>query len=89
MHRSYFESYKILLLQPCYTCFTDDLSYNKSTTQSHTYLGTNYVAGNAVDENSTTCMRTLDIGSNSQYKTFWWKVGLGGVYNIYGVNVLF
>ncbi|XP_052693428.1 LOW QUALITY PROTEIN: teneurin-4-like [Crassostrea angulata] len=67
----------------------DDLSYNKSTTQSHTYLGTNYVADNAVDRNSTTCMRTLYIGRNSPDKTLWWKVDLGGVYNIYGVNVLF
>uniref|UniRef100_A0A8W8P1M3 Uncharacterized protein n=1 Tax=Magallana gigas TaxID=29159 RepID=A0A8W8P1M3_MAGGI len=34
-------------------------------------------------------MRTLEIGSNSPYKTVWWKVDLGGVYSIYSINVLF
>lgn len=32
---------------------------------------------------------TLKIGSNSPYKTVWWKVDLGGVYSIYSINVLF
>ena len=48
-----------------------------------------YVAGNAVDRDITTCMRTETIGSNSPDKTVWWKVDLGGVYNIYSVNILF
>mgnify|MGYP003692496645 CR=1 FL=1 len=34
-------------------------------------------------------MRTEAIGPTSPYKTVWWKVDLGGVYNIYSVNILF
>ena len=26
---------------------------------------------------------------NTTHKTVWWKVDLGGVYNIYSVNILF
>lgn len=48
-----------------------------------------YLAGNAVDRNFSTCMRTEAIGGNSPYNTVWWKVDLGGVYNIYSVNILF
>ena len=69
--------------------FKDDLSHNKDASQSHTYPGTGYGAENAVDGNTATCMRTKDIGPNSQDKTVWWKVDLGGVYNIYSVNILF
>lgn len=69
--------------------FSDDLSYNKSATQSHTFKGTIYEAGRAVDRNTTTCMRTLEIGTTSYYKTVWWKVDLGGVYSIYSINILF
>ena len=73
---------------------TDNLSRNKFATQSTTYPhGKNdpntYVAGNAVDGNITTCMMTIDIGLGSSEKTVWWRVDLGGVYNIYSVNVLF
>ena len=52
-------------------------------------MGTGYGAENAVDGNTATCMRTKDIGPNSPDKTVWWKVDLGGVYNIYSVNLLF
>ena len=69
--------------------FKDDLSYNKNASQSHTAPGTGYGAENAVDGNITTCMRTEVIGPNSPDKTVWWKVDLGGVYNIYSVNILF
>ena len=48
-----------------------------------------YKAGNAVDGNITTCMRTDAIGVNSHDQTVWWKVDLGGVYNIYNVNIVF
>ncbi|XP_078328157.1 uncharacterized protein LOC144623568 [Crassostrea virginica] len=48
-----------------------------------------YKASYAVDRNITTCMRTKPIGVNSPEKTVWWKVDLGGVYNIYSVNILF
>ena len=67
----------------------DDLSYNKDASQSHTATGTAHGAQNAVDRNTTTCMRTKPIGSTSPDKTVWWKVDLGGVYNIYSVNILF
>uniref|UniRef100_A0A8W8NV84 Scavenger receptor class F member 2 n=1 Tax=Magallana gigas TaxID=29159 RepID=A0A8W8NV84_MAGGI len=69
----------------------DDLSYNKVSTQSHTYSGTYmyYSAMDAVDRNIATCMRTKDIGVNSPDRTVWWKVDLGGVYNIYSINILF
>lgn len=64
----------------CYICIPDDLSYNQPATQSYTYtrVGNIYAAGNAVDRNSTTCMRTQPIGLNSPEKSVWWKVDLGG-----------
>ena len=73
---------------------SDDLSARKVASQSTTYQhGTNepnqYVAGNAVDRDTTTCIRTIPIGGNSPYNTVWWRVDLGGVYNIYSVNILF
>ena len=48
-----------------------------------------YAAGNAVDRNITTCMRTDAIGFNSPDKKVWWMVDLGRSYNIYSVNILF
>ena len=73
-----------------YIC-TDDLSKNKVATQSTTSPSPTdaYRAGNAVDRNTTTCMRTELIGKNSPDKTVWWKVDLGRAYNIYSVNILF
>lgn len=70
---------------------TDDLSKNKRATQSTTtYSPTNaYIASNAVDGDITTCIRTNPIGLNAQDKAVWWKVDLGGVYNIYSVKILF
>lgn len=49
----------------------------------------NSEARNAVDGNIETCMRTGDIGLTSDYKTAWWKVDLGRVYNIYSINIQF
>ena len=69
--------------------YTDDLSKNKVATQSKTYLISKYRAEQAVDRDITTCMRTEQIGGTSPYKTVWWKVDLGDVYNIYSVNLLF
>nr|XP_022305779.1 protein draper-like [Crassostrea virginica] len=71
-----------------------DLSKDKIATQSTTYppSGYNlvtYVAGNAVDRNTRTCMRTDIIGENSPDNTTWWTVDLGVVYTIYSVNILF
>lgn len=69
---------------------TDDLSYNKEATLSRTYVGSsNYAARSAVDRNTLTCMRAQEIGLNSPEKTVWWKVDLGGVYNIYSIAILF
>lgn len=34
-------------------------------------------------------MRTVEIGANSPQKSVWWKVDLGGVYNIHSINILF
>ena len=72
-----------------YVYSIDELSYKKAASQSHTYPGKGYGAELAVDGNTATCMRTESIGSNSPDKTVWWKVDLGGVYNIYSVSVLF
>lgn len=73
----------------------DDISYNKIANQSKTYYvgttGTNhmYIARNAVDRNTSTCMRTIVIGQGSPDNTVWWKVDLGGVSNIYSIGILF
>nr|XP_022311651.1 multiple epidermal growth factor-like domains protein 6 [Crassostrea virginica]XP_022311652.1 multiple epidermal growth factor-like domains protein 6 [Crassostrea virginica]XP_022311653.1 multiple epidermal growth factor-like domains protein 6 [Crassostrea virginica]XP_022311654.1 multiple epidermal growth factor-like domains protein 6 [Crassostrea virginica]XP_022311655.1 multiple epidermal growth factor-like domains protein 6 [Crassostrea virginica]XP_022311656.1 multiple epidermal growth len=72
----------------------DDLSKNKDATQLSTYPPpindlNKYVAGNAVDREVMTCMRTKGIGGNSPEKTMWWKVDLGGVHSIHSVDILF
>lgn len=67
----------------------DDISYNKIATQSDTYNGMDYVASNAVDGNTATCMRTDPIGVTNPGKATWWKVDLGGVSSIYSVNIQF
>lgn len=71
--------------------FEDDLTFQKSATQSHTYPNNFHAfdAINAIDGNTSTCMRTNPFGSSSPDKTVWWKVDLGGVYNIYNINFLF
>lgn len=50
-----------------------------------------YGARNAVDRNIETCIRTNEISSVQQKtpETAWWKVDLGGLCNIYSVNILF
>ena len=70
------------------------MSKEKIATQSTTFpphqtIPNRYVAGNAVDRDITTCMRTDPIGGTSPDDTVWWKVDLGGVYSIYSVNILF
>lgn len=67
----------------------DVLSYKKIATQSHTYPSNDFDASNAVDGNSATCMRTLEIGFTSPRQTVWWKVDLGDVYTINSINILF
>ena len=67
------------------------MSRNKIATQSSIAKGPTYLykAENAVDRNTETCMRTDLMGPQSPNKTVWWRVDLGGVYNIYSVNILF
>lgn len=73
----------------CFFLFEDNLSYNKLATQLLTYPGQSTGASNAVDGNTATCTRQYDIGITAPYKTMWWKVDLGGVYNIYSISILF
>lgn len=74
-----------------FSFWKDDLSYNKTATQSITFTGIEmlYDAGNAVDRKTLTCTRTRDIGRSSPFKTMWWKVDLGGRYSIYSINIIF
>lgn len=73
-----------------YNLITDNLSYNKNATQSSTYLGLDkFSAKLAVDRNTSSCMRTHEIGLNSSYQTMWWKVDLGRVYSIHSVTIIF
>lgn len=69
----------------------DDLSFNATASQSPAVRDPNhvYMASNALDRNTATCMRTETIGPNSPDKTTWWKVDLGGVYSIFSINILF
>lgn len=49
-----------------YRYFTDDLSYNKIASQSHTFIGWNtYYASSAIDRNASSCM----VGGRS-----WWSL---------------
>ena len=81
----------IKLICNIYLLFIDDLSKGKPTSQSSTYPGndTAYRAGNAVDRDVTTCMRTDQIGGNSQVQNVWWRLDLGGKYNVYNVSIMF
>lgn len=75
-----------LLLQKLLYYFKDNISFKKVAIQSHTL---NAEASYAVDGSISTCMRTLDIGRTSPYKTVWWIVDLGEVYSIYSIYILF
>lgn len=73
---------------------TDDLSFQAFASQSPVFptpssLSHLYKASQAVDRNTTTCMRTDQIGIQSPHRSTWWKVDLGGVYNIYSIHILF
>lgn len=48
-----------------------------------------YLAGNALDRNTDTCMRTDAIGRNTPYTTTWWIVDLYAIYSIYSINIMF
>lgn len=76
-------------LQKLLYYFKDNISYKKVATQSPTYVALNAESSFAVDGIISTCMKTLDIGRTSLYKTVWWKVDLGEVYSIYSINILF
>lgn len=72
---------------------TDDLSLKAVASQWPIYKGGStqylYLASNALDRKSDTCMRTDAIGRNTPYTTTWWKVDLGAIYNIYSINIMF
>lgn len=65
----------------------EDLSFNKKARQSVTLPG-EYYASYAVDRILSTCTRANEIGTSS-LKTVWWRVDLGGVYNIHNINIQF
>lgn len=70
----------------------DDLSVQGFASQDPRYPGQEYrlhEAGNAIDRNTATCMRTDAIGPTAPYKHTWWKVDLGGVYSIHSIDILF
>lgn len=71
--------------------FADDLSFNAVTSQSKILFDplNMYVASHAVDRKTATCMRTVAIGNTADVKSTWWKVNLGGAFNIYSINILF
>ena len=70
---------------------SDDISYQHYAVQYPLYGGHAefYKATNALDRNISTCTRNEGFGLSSQHKSVWWRVDLGGVYNIYSVNILF
>lgn len=72
----------------------DDLSFHATASQypiAPSSLYYSYEARNAVDRNTTTCMRTdgIGVGFSASSKHTWWKVDLGDVYNIYSIVILF
>uniref|UniRef100_A0A8W8NYI5 EGF-like domain-containing protein n=1 Tax=Magallana gigas TaxID=29159 RepID=A0A8W8NYI5_MAGGI len=67
----------------------EDISYNKSTNQSHSHTDEYYDASHAVDRNTLTCTRTYNIGLNSSHKTVWVTVDIGGIFNIHSINIQF
>lgn len=69
--------------------FSDDLSFKKLASQSHSFWGLQYSANNAIDRKTYTCSRTQEIGYRSRFKTVWWKVDLGRVHNLYNIGILF
>lgn len=69
--------------------FSDDISFKKLASQSYSSWGLQYSAKNAIDRNTATCARTVDIGYRSLFKTVWWKVDLGRVHNLYNMAILF
>lgn len=83
-------SYFVKIKQLAHFC-TDDLSFKAVASQSTTHEGSIilYAASNAVDRDTDTCMRTDKIGITAPGKTVWWKVDLGGTFNIYSINILF
>lgn len=71
--------------------FADDISFKAVASQSPVFPGPTkmYEPNNAIDRNPATCMRTNEIGPETENKVTWWKVDLGGVFNIYSINILF
>lgn len=92
-----YKQYTIILVVPIFnglsTIFAyDDLSVGKNAEHWDPYYSSfyeNHRAYNALDRNTSTCTRTIDIGRTSPRKTAWWIVDLGMVYNIYSVDIYF
>lgn len=76
-----------------YFFLTDDLLFQAVASQSPIFPAASahylYNASNAIDRNTSTCMRTDEIGTNSPQKNMWWKVDLGTAYGIYSIDILF
>lgn len=85
--RPYIEVYIYIVLYMFF--YLEDISYNKSTNQSHSHTDENYDASHAVDRNTLTCTRTYNIGLNSSHKTVWVTVDIGGIFNIHSINIQF
>lgn len=70
---------------------SDDLSSGKKAEHWDDYSSFHeiYRANNALDRNTSTCTRTLEIGKTSPRKTAWCIVDLGIVYNIHSVDIYF
>ncbi|XP_062573665.1 protein draper-like isoform X3 [Saccostrea cucullata] len=86
----------LLLKQLAHTSGYDHLSFNKTTEHSQNYNNCYlakycdiYHSRNAVDRNNDTCTRTRPIEPSNWSNQTWWYVDLGGIYNVYKVNIIF
>lgn len=46
-------------------------------------------ASNAIDGNTRTCTKTMDIGPNSENKFTWWYVDLGEIQSVFEIKIQF
>lgn len=66
------------------------MSVNKTAQQYKTYGGClTCVADEAVDRDMQTCAQMDVIGISSPDKTTWWRVDLGGIYNVFNIKIQF
>lgn len=70
--------------------FPEDLSVSKTSDQYKMSDSCRTCAAiNAVDRDNNTCTRVADIGTTSTEKRTWWRVDLGGRYNVYNIRIQF